>query len=198
MSEDLNNIIVFILILCSIYIGYIAIKTSSVITSNINNSTYNNHGHNHNHNHNSLGIKHNYGYNCKENDILMNPYSQPIRDDRPFPNNHQKGIPINIKTQGYDAEYRQIGILTRTNGDETILPLMGRPLITNRDKWQFYTINDQNNSVKLPIIHKNKSCTCEYGCDNLYDNDIVKVKGYNDEFKVSVYDNNTLNYIPYI
>ena len=82
MSEDLNNIIVFILILCSIYIGYIAIKTSLVI----NNSTFNNQ---HNHNHNSLGIKHNYGYNCKENDILMNPYSQPIRDDRPFPNNHQ-------------------------------------------------------------------------------------------------------------
>ena len=26
MSEDLNNIIVLILILCSIYIGYIAIK----------------------------------------------------------------------------------------------------------------------------------------------------------------------------
>ena len=188
MSEDLNNIIVLILILCSIYIGYIAIKTSLMIS----NSTFNNQ-----HNHNSLGIKHNYGYNCKENDILLNPYSQPIRDDRPFLNNYQKGVPINIKTQGYDAEYRQIGILTRTNGDETILPLMGRP-ITNRDKWQFYTINDQNNSVKLPIIHKNKSCTCEYGCDNLYDNDIVKVKGYNDEFKVSVYDNNTLNYIPYI
>ena len=193
MSEDLNNIIVFILILCSIYIGYIAIKTSFIINKNINNPTFNNH-----HNHNSLGIKHNYGYNCKDNDILLNPYSQPTRDDRPFLNNHLRGIPINIKTQGYDSEYRQIGILTRTNGDETILPLMGRPLITNRDKWQFYTINDQNNSVKLPIIYKNKSCTCEYGCDNLYDNDIVKVKGYNDEFKVSVYDNNTINYIPFV
>jgi hypothetical protein len=189
MSDELNNIIVLLLILCSLYLSYIGIKTSLQAKKNV-------HVHSH-YGNNGLDVKFNNGYNSNKNDILLNPYSQPLRDDRPLLN-ETKGLPINIKTQGYDAEYRQIGILTRTNGDETILPLMGRPLITNRDKWQFYTINDQNNSVKLPIVYKNKSCTCEYGCDNLYDNDVVKVKGYNDDFKVSVYDNNTLSYIPFI
>lgn len=190
MSDNLNNIIMLILILISIYLAYLAIKISKS-NSNINviqNDSSEN---------NSLSVKSAFGYNSREDDILLNPYAAPHRDDRYFPNAPQK-IPINIKTQGCDSEYRQIGILTRTNGDETILPLMGRPLIAKRDSWQFYTINDKNNSIKLPIIHKNKSCTCEYGCDNLYDGDVVKVKGYNDSFKVTVYDNNTMTYLPYI
>lgn len=198
MPDELNNIIVLLLILCSMYIAYKALLF--INNNNTGNNTSNNTGNNTGNNTDNryMNVKSNYGYNCKKNDILLNPYSEPNRDDRPFINDNGFGVPINIKTQGYDAEYRQIGILTRTNGDETMLPLMGRPLIANKDKWQFYTINDNNNSIKLPIIYKNKSCTCEYGCDNLYDNDIVKVKGYNDEFKVSVYDNNTNSYIPYI
>ena len=58
-------------------------------------------------------------------------------------------MPINVKTQGFDAPFRQVGILTRNNDGETILPLMGRPLQTNRDKHQFYTMNDKNNMIKL-------------------------------------------------
>ena len=45
--------------------------------------------------------------------------------------------------------------------------------------------------IKIKVVR-------EYGCDNLYDGDVVKVKGYNDSFKVSVYDNNTMTYLPYI
>ena len=107
-------------------------------------------------------------------------------------------VPINISTRAVDVNYRQVGILTRENGKETILPLMGRPLYTNRDKWQFYTLSDQNNSIKLPITFKGKSCTNEYGCDNLYNGDVVYVEGYNDAFKVTSYDNNTMKYIPFV
>tara|TARA_Y100000741_G_scaffold359973_1_gene341463 strand:+ start:26 stop:571 length:546 start_codon:yes stop_codon:yes gene_type:complete len=178
------DIIILLLMLATLYLIIFIIK---YIKKNINSK-----------NNNELTVKSSFGYNSNVNDILLNPYAEPNRNDAPHLNFETNGIPINIKTQGCDAEYRQIGILTRTNGDETILPLMGRPLISNRDKWQFYTINDKNNSIKLPIIYKNMSCTCEYGCDNLYENDIVNVKGYNDTFKVSVYDNNTLKYIPYI
>jgi len=139
-------------------------------------------------------------HNNKENDVLLNPYSAPLRDDRIFNNSNYNGpkIPINIPTQSYNSAYRQIGILTRVNGPETMLPLMGRPLFSNRDKWNFYTMNDKNGMIKLPISFKNKSCTSSQGCDNLYNGDTVFVEGYSDTFRATIYDNNSMEYIPYL
>ena len=138
--------------------------------------------------------------NTNNKDVLLDPYSAPLRDDRIFNNQNYNGpkLPINIPTQSYDSNYRQVGILTRVNGPETILPLMGRPLFSNRDKWNFYTMNDKNNMIKLPITFKNKSCTSDRGCDNIYDGDNVHVEGYNDIFKATIYDNNVMQYIPYL
>jgi hypothetical protein len=131
--------------------------------------------------------------------VLLNPYSAPLRDDRIFTNtNNGPKLPINVPTQSFNSTYRQIGILTRVNGQETILPLMGRPLFSNRDKWNFYTMNDKNGMIKLPISFKNKSCTSSQGCDNLYNGDTVFVEGYSDTFRVTIYDNNSMEYIPYL
>ena len=136
-------------------------------------------------------------------DVLLNPYDPPLRDDRYIQNLGGLGMgmglmPINVSTQSVDTNYRQVGILTRLNGKETILPLMGRPLFTNRDKWNFYTMNDKNNLIKLPITFKGRSCTSEYGCDNLYNGDTVYVEGYTDAFKVTAYDNQMMRYIPFM
>lgn len=133
-------------------------------------------------------------------DVLEDPYAPPLRNDSYF-----GGIgltppivtmPINVRTQGppINTNYRQVGLLTRINGKETILPLMGRPLQRNRDKWQFYTMSDKNNSVKLPISFKKKSCTGEYGCDNIYNGDTVYVEGYKDAFQATIYDNAVMEY----
>lgn len=135
-------------------------------------------------------------------DVLEDPYAPPLRNDSYF-----GGIgpmmappivtmPINVRTQGppINTNYRQVGLLTRINGKETILPLMGRPLQKNRDKWQFYTMSDKNNSVKLPISFKKKSCTGEYGCDNIYNGDTVYVEGYKDAFQATIYDNAVMEY----
>mgnify|MGYP005675985923 CR=1 FL=1 len=133
--------------------------------------------------------------------VLLNPHLPPLKDDRVYPRNNldPRGIPINVQTQSVDTNYRQVGILTPANGDgEKILPLMGRPLFTNRDKWNFYTMTDKNNMIKLPITNKGRSCTSEYGCDNVYNGDTVYVEGYNDVFKVTVYDNDVIRYIPYL
>ena len=140
------------------------------------------------------------GYFPSPTDVLLNPYAPPLKDDRIFPSNmgDPRGVPINISTRAVDTTYRQVGLLTRVNGPETILPLMGRPLFTNRDKWQFYTLSDKNNSIKLPVSNNGRSCTNEYGCDNLYNGDTIYVEGYNDAFKVTMYDNNVMKYIPFI
>lgn len=142
-----------------------------------------------------------YGFSNLESDVLMNPYNAPLKDNRvnPIGNLDPRGTPINIPTQGVTTSYRQVGILTRLNGDgENILPLMGKPLITSRDKWNYYTMTDKNNMIKLPITHKGKSGTSEYGCDSLYNGDTIYVEGYNDAFKVTMYENNTMQYIPHL
>jgi len=140
-----------------------------------------------------------FNFNIPSN-VLQNPFVPPMRDGNYFPTNSSdpRGIPINIRTRGFDSSYRQVGILTRTNGNETILPLMGRPLDNARGKWQFYTMSDKHMSVKLPVSKNGRSCTGEYGCNDLYNGDNVYVEGYNDAFKVTIYENNTPAYIPYV
>ncbi len=134
-------------------------------------------------------------YTNLPSDPLLNPYAPPLRDERYF-------VPINVQTNigavPENTSYRQLGILTATNSKGSILPLMGRPVFTNRDKWQYYTMSDQNNSVKLPVSRNGKSCTNEYGCDRLFNGDTVYIEGLNEPYRVTVYDNDTIRYLPVI
>jgi len=148
----------------------------------------------------------NYAYSNLPGDVLMNPYVPPLRDERylvPEIAIAPPGrVPINISTNpgAVDTAYRQMGILTPLNGSsaDKILPLMGRPLFTNRDKWQYYTMSDQNNSVKLPIRFKGRNASNEYGVDKIYNGDVVYVEGYQKAFKVTEYENDTIKYLPFI
>jgi hypothetical protein len=128
-------------------------------------------------------------------DPLLNPYAPPLRDERYL-------TPINVSTNigAVDTNYRQMGILTPLNGQtkDSILPLMGRPLFTNRNKWQYYTTSNQHNNVKLPLMYKGRSCTNEYGCDQLNNGDSIYVEGANEAYKVTLYDNSTMKYLPFI
>jgi len=142
--------------------------------------------------------------NLPPTDVLLNPYSAPLRDERyiiPNLNNIPVGgYPINVSTNvgAVDTSYRQLGILNATNSKGKIIPLMGRPLFTNRDKWQYYTTSNQYNNVKLPISRAGRSCTNEYGCDKLYNGDSVYIEGVNEAYKVTAYDNNTMKYLPFV
>ena len=121
-----------------------------------------------------------------KNTILNKPSTDPLVDNR-----------INIRTQGEPSEYTSIGILTRLDGIESTLPLVGRSI--NRDNWNYYTINDKNNSLlfKLPIYNaNNKNCLNEYGCQMLNDGDIVKIEGTDATFKVTTYENEKARYLP--
>jgi hypothetical protein len=114
------------------------------------------------------------------------------------------GVPINIETRGTGMNYQQIGILTPSNGDggadNLILPLMGRKLMNGRDKWQYYTVANGAGTIhaKLPVSINGKSCTGEYGCDDIQNGSTVYVEGYKSTFIATVYENNNFSYIPYI
>jgi len=161
-------------------------------------------------NNNDAGYGYGYGFGGS-NDVLLNPYAPPLRNENYFNNPNSIGpvfmpraVPINVSTNigavSPDTNYRQVGILTPINGSKknSILPLMGRPVFVNRNKWQYYTISDQHNNVKIPISRKGKSCTNEYGCDYIYNGDTVYAEGYNEVFKATVYDNDTMRYLPFL
>jgi hypothetical protein len=143
-------------------------------------------------------------YSNLPSDPLINPYAPPLRDERYFVQRALplRAVPINISTNigAVDTEYRQLGIMTATNSKGKIIPLMGRPLFTNRDKWQYYTISPEGNNtnIKLPISRNGKSCTNEYGCDKLYNGDTVYIEGINEAYKITMYDNDTIKYLPFI
>jgi hypothetical protein len=134
-----------------------------------------------------------------KNDALFYPPSssdirgQPMIMQRPYANQ------INIQTQGMTTSYQQVGILTKSsnNQENMILPLMGRRIMTGRDKWQYYTLSNTGNlSTKLPINLNGRSCTSEQGCDSINNGDVVYVEGYQETFRVTMYENNLFQYLP--
>ena len=137
------------------------------------------------------------------NDPMNDLYSPPLKNDGlyyPPDSGDIRGLPVNIKTRGLNTNYQQVGILTRVNGgsQEMILPLMGRRIMSGRDKWQYYTMSNTGNlNTKLPVSVNGKSCTGEYGCDSIMNGDTIYVEGYNDTFKATIYENNLFSYIPF-
>ena len=215
--ENMTLFTIILIIIAILYLGYLTLCRFVYYRKVNSNDNYNyriNISENTNESKAGIYPRPGYSFSNIENDVLLNPYEPPLRDNRLFPNlgnNLQNKIPINVTTQSDDTNYRQVGVLTRIRGDkETILPLMGRPLITNRDKWNFYAISENNNMLKLPVsILKNMSncpnksnsytkCLAQNGCNDLYTGDTVKVDGYNDTFKVTTYENDSPKYIPYL
>ena len=207
--ENYSMFFIFICILILIYIVYKTVSKQNIIVNNspsekivIKDTTRENVGGWWN------SLVPSWPYSNLPSDPLINPYAPPLRDERYFvPGFPPYGravppgvVPINISTNigAVDTQYRQLGIMTATNTKGKIIPLMGRPLFTNRDKWQYYTMSDQNNSMKLPVSRNGRSCTNEYGCDKLYNGDTVYIEGINESYRITMYDNDTIKYLPFI
>ncbi len=188
------GIVIFILITYFFYTKSLNKETSKPIEQNIivqdSESNYNTPN-----NFSNLGYIPNIPYNNLPGSVLLNPFAPPLKDERYF-------VPINVPTNigAVDTSYRQLGILTPLNGvkKNEVLPLMGRPLFTNRQKFQYYTISNQHNNVKLPIIVKGRSGTSEYGVDELYTGDTIYLEGIEEPYKCNVYENDTIRYLPYL
>ena len=149
----------------------------------------------------------------KDYERVTNPLLPPERRNHHIdPHSHAMvtpGVPINIPTRGYSGGVQQVGALYKqessddtikigNNSEPVILPLFGMPTYNGSNKWMYYTATDKFNQVKLPITNKNRECNVEYGCDELYDGDIVTIPAYNGNFKVSKYQYDKPRYIPHI
>lgn len=137
------------------------------------------------------------------NNSINDPYVPPLKNNAYFTNSGDvRGIPINIETRGTGMSYQQVGILTPVgnNSNDLILPLMGRKIMNGRDKWQYYTMANGSSTIhsKLPVSVNGKSCTGEYGCNDIQNGDTVYVQGYNTVFSATIYENSAFSYIPYL
>ena len=155
--------------------------------SNINNAHTNNNAHNNNtinNNNNNINNINNEYENLEY--LSMNPskYTYIVQQER---NNNNKRRMFSGEENDSDGNIE----------NTLILPLMGRRSLTGRDKWQYYTISNTGSlNTKLPVRVRGKTCSSEYGCDEMMDGDVVHVDGYNHKFKATVYDNATFSYIP--
>jgi len=138
-------------------------------------------------------------FNNQREDVLLNVYTEPTKHDEVLVRSSLSSglqIPINQPTQSVDAEYRQVGILKKNDDMDIVLPLIGRPVMYHRDKWQYYTLNKQN--VKIPISHNGRSSTSAPGCYSLSNGDDVQLSGHQNQFQVELYDHHAPRYIPVI
>ena len=114
-------------------------------------------------------------------------------------------IPINTPTRGVPDTYQQVGVLTAPGGSDssaspsrTILPLFGRKLITNRDRWNYYTRTDGLNPVQVPVEYGRRKCDDDNGCDEIMDGDNVSVPILGQSYVANVYRYSTPRYIPFV
>ena len=121
----------------------------------------------------------------------------------------KKAMPINISTRGDGGDYQQIGILYKdsvideekapgNNTDANVLPLFGKPVYRGASRYNYYTATDKYNQVKVPITLNNTDCTDDRGCDEISNDDVVPVPGYNANFKAQIYKFDKPRYIPYV
>jgi len=146
----------------------------------------------------------------KIDEILEPPLSRNYYHDpngiKMIPKN---AMPINIKTRGDGGDYQQIGILYKdsvideekapgNNTDANVLPLFGKPVYRGANRYNYYTATDKYNQVKVPIKLNQTDCTNERGCEEINNDDVIPVPGYNANFKAQIYKLDSPRYIPYV
>ena len=131
--------------------------------------------------------------------LLSNPLYPPLK----------RGIPINIETRESGGDFQQFGILSKNainddsetpgnNTDSVILPLYGKQTYRGSNLYLYYTETDKLNPVKIPVNYKNKDCTDDSGCQEIYDGDLVSIPSYNGDFTAKIYKLNKPRYIPFV
>jgi hypothetical protein len=99
-------------------------------------------------------------------------------------------VPIQISTRGPLGEPQQVGVIMKLFGDEnTVYPLFGRRRYPRQDVWDYYTLLGPY-GAKVPILRRRNNM-------ELGNNDIVMIQGQKDQYRVTIYETDFPQYIPY-
>jgi len=114
-------------------------------------------------------------------------YNPPV----PINISNENIAPVNISTRGPLGQPQQVGTIYKIKGnDNDYLPLFGRSKYPNNNRYEYYTIIGQF-GTKIPVITKNRG-------DELGSNDVVFIKGKADPYRVTIYETDFPQYIPYL
>lgn len=137
------------------------------------------------------------------NVVIVNKTEAP--DNNPFVYESEGNLrnppakPFYYPTRGLPQAYKQQGVLigtqTGAQGEQTIIPLIGRQTHPGSNRYHYYTTTNGFHPMKLPLTHNNRPCNDSTGCDEIYSGNIVSVPGYDYDFKADIYPSPDLQYI---
>ena len=99
---------------------------------------------------------------------------------------------INVRTRGPEMNYQQQGILYKEDGENgggpNHLALYGRQSYPGSSKWEYMVGDKSLDNIKIPLGEQK---------NELQDDEELAVKGFGDGYKVQLYPNEELRYLPY-
>lgn len=115
----------------------------------------------------------------------------PIPNTLPPVNISEENIaPINLTVRGFDEGIQQVGTIQKVFGrDNFVYPLFGRKKYRNDNKWEYFVKFGQY-GVILPLIPLRNY-------DELNTNDEVFIQGQKDKYRVTIYDEDIPQYLPF-
>ena len=116
----------------------------------------------------------------------------PIPNTIPPVNISEQNIaPVNLTVRGFDEGIQQVGTIQKVFGkDNYVFPLFGRKKYRNDNKWEYF-VKFGKYGVILPVFqYKGR-------CDELGTNDEVHIQGQKDKYRVTIYDEDIPQYLPF-
>lgn len=116
----------------------------------------------------------------------------PIPNTLPPVNISETNIaPVNLTVRGFDEGIQQVGTIQKVFGrDNLVYPLFGRKKYRNDNKWEYFVKFGQY-GVILPVVRK------RHYYDELNTNDEVYIQGQSDKYRVTMYDEDIPQYLPF-
>lgn len=81
-------------------------------------------------------------------------------------------------------QYQQMGLLIK---ESDVLPLYGRQTRAYRDNYNYYTTTPGEQAYSLPIYYKDRDCTEDIGCQELYGGEDVTITGREGAYTTTIY-----------
>ena len=119
-------------------------------------------------------------------------YERVINNEIPCRHVTDENIaPINIRTRGPEGQPQQVGTLYNIFSDKNeVLPLFGRKKFPNDSKWEYYAIAGQF-GTKIPVKPLRNY-------EEIGSNDTIQLVNYPGNFRATIYERDSPQYIPYV
>jgi hypothetical protein len=125
-------------------------------------------------------------YKLHEMRIMLTAVLSLGKPERP---KHIKHVvnPIICKPADINTSFVRLGHISN---EVKYYPVYGKPIDRRQNRWYYYTVINKSKHAPIivPLFYDNRDCMSDWGCKQLYNDDIVSILGSNDSFKVKLYN----------